>query len=80
MTGRSFGLLTVNHSVNHLLEVQPVLLTISYKRSKLTREDVIMYHQQEAFVELESTWELLHDLPHALDKLREHRGGFFSVH
>ena len=39
-----------------------------------------MDHQQEAFVELESTWELLHDLPHALDKLREHRGRFFSVH
>ena len=34
---------------------------------------MVMDGEKEAFIELESTWVLLHDLPHSLNKLRENR-------
>lgn len=40
---------------------------------------MVVNRQEEAFVELERAWILLHDLPGGLHKLCEHRGHLLVV-
>ena len=54
-------------------EIDAVLLTIPNERSKLAREDVVVQHVKELFVEFERPRKLLSQLPHAVEELSEHR-------
>lgn len=54
------------------LQVDSVLLAVADKRSKLTAVHMVVQNQKKSFVELELDWSLLHQLPCAVQELREH--------
>lgn len=60
-------------------ELRPLLVAGAQEVSKLAGIDVVMDLQQEALAELEGAGELLHQLPHTLHKLGEHRGHLLGV-
>lgn len=60
-------------------ELLPVLVAGAQEVPKLAGVHVVMDLQQEALAELKGAGELLHQLPHTLHKLCEHRGHLFGI-
>lgn len=60
-------------------ELLPVPVAGAQEVAKLAGIDVVMDLQQEELTELEGAGELLHQLPHTLHKLCEHRGHLLGV-
>lgn len=60
-------------------EFLPLLVAGAQEVAKLAGINVVMELEQEALVELKGAGELLHQLPHTLHKLGEHRGHLFGV-
>ena len=54
--------------------INSTLLTVAKEIAKLAREDMIMELQEESFIELECTGELLRQLPHTVNELGEDWG------
>lgn len=69
----------INIPPGTLPKVKSIFFTVPYKCPKLTGVDVVMNGQKEAFVELERTGVLHHQLPHCLHELRENRGHFLII-
>lgn len=61
------------------LYILPFFLAVPNEVPKLARVYMIVDFQQESVIELERTWELLHQLPEALNELGEHRRHLFGV-
>lgn len=60
-------------------ELLPLPVAGAQEVPKLAGVDVVVQLEQESLAELEGAGELLHQLPHALHKLREHRGHLLGV-
>jgi len=60
-------------------QINTILLTTAYERSKLAREDMVMKNEEVAFIKLECGGELLHEVPDTLNELCEDWRRLFHI-